>query len=78
MEFFEFFFSGPGWGWKVFALICFTSVVFDGISRIINAFLNHNRDKYTYKEIIDKVLNRNKTDSNNDSEGTPATKDDVR
>ena len=77
MEFFEFFFSGPGWGWKVFALICFTSVTFDGVSSIINAFLNHNRDKYTYKEIIDKVLNKNKT-NNDDSDESAATKEDVR
>ena len=37
MGFFEFFFSGPGWGWKVFALIWLTNVVLNGIASIVKA-----------------------------------------
>ena len=37
MEFFEFFFSGPGWGWRAFALTAFVGVFFDGIASIIGA-----------------------------------------
>ena len=37
MEFFEFFFSGPGWGWKAFVLIWFTNAIFNGIAEIIKA-----------------------------------------
>lgn len=37
MDFFEFFFSGPGWGWKAFALIVFVGALFDGIASIIGA-----------------------------------------
>jgi hypothetical protein len=31
MSFFEFFFSGPGWGWKAAMLIVLLSVFFKGI-----------------------------------------------
>lgn len=31
MNFFEFFFSGPGWGWKAATLIVILSVFFRGV-----------------------------------------------
>ena len=45
MTFFEFFFSGPGWGWKAFALICFTSLFVELIPRTTNAILNYKLKK---------------------------------
>lgn len=44
MEFFEFFFSGPNWGWKAFALILLVNVIFNGIVEIIKAIFKgkHN------------------------------------
>jgi hypothetical protein len=37
MDFFEFFFSGPGWGWRAFGLIVFVGAFFDGLASIISA-----------------------------------------
>lgn len=73
MGFFEFFFSGPGWGWKVFALICFTSLFVELIPRTTNAILDYKLKKYQLE--LD-WLEKEKTDI--EEVGTPATKDDVR
>lgn len=75
MEFFEFFFSGPGWGWKAFALMCLISVVGDVIIKIINTTLNHKIKKFEI-EIAESLKHRN--DNKDDDKGTPATVDDVR
>lgn len=70
MEFFEFFFSGPGWGWKVFALMCFISIFVELIPRIIKIILDYKTEKFKIK--IEKHTTRNLKN------GTPATKEDVR
>lgn len=70
MEFFEFFFSGPGWGWKVVALMCFTSIFVELIPKIIKVILDYKTEKFKIeiKESTKKYLEN----------GTPATKEDVR
>ena len=75
MEFFEFFFSGPGWGWKVFALICLISVIGDVIIKSINMVLDHNIKKF---EIEMRELLKYENDNKDDDAGTPASADDVR
>lgn len=76
MEFFEFFFSGPGWGWKVFALICFTSVFCEAILKGINVVLKHKTEKFRIE--IENAMNRIGKKNTKNDEGTPATADDVR
>ena len=76
MEFFEFFFSGPGWGWKVFALICLISVFCEAILKGVNVVLKHKTDKFRI-EIENAMKQVGKKSTGND-EGTPATADDVR
>lgn len=76
MEFFEFFFSGPGWGWKIFALICLISVFGEVILKGVNIVLEHKTNKFKI-EIENAMKNIGKKNTKND-EGTPATKDDVR
>lgn len=76
MEFFEFFFSGPGWGWKVFALICLISVFGEVILKGVNVVLKHKTEKFRI-EIENAMKQVGKKNTEND-ECTPATKDDVR
>lgn len=64
MEFFEFFFSGPSWGWKLVGLLCFISTVGDALASIIKALVNRN-------------LKRTK-DVQLEATNPGATKDDVR
>lgn len=76
MGFFEFFFSGPGWGWKVFALICVISVFFEAILKGIGVVLEHKTNKFRIEiENAMKHVGNKKTDKDS---GTPATIDDVR
>lgn len=70
MGFFEFFFSGPGWGWKVLALMCFTSIFVELIPRIIKIILDYKTEKF-------KIEIKGCT-TQNLKNGTPATKEDVR
>lgn len=70
MEFFEFFFSGPGWGWKAFVLIWFTNVIFNGIAEIIKAIFE-GKTQRILAELKEITLN-------DDKENTKATKDDFR
>lgn len=76
MGFFEFFFSGPGWGWKVFALICLLSVFCDAILKGISVVLEHKTNKFRI-EIENAMKHIGNKNTKND-EGTPATIDDVR
>ena len=46
MEFFEFFFSGPGWGWKVFALIFLISAVGEIVCKMIKFYFNYRVEKF--------------------------------
>ena len=71
MGFFEFFFSGPGWGWKVFALIWLTNVILNGIAAIVKA---------VYEGKIAKIVEEIKvlTKKDKEEESSAATKDDFR
>lgn len=71
IEFFEFFFSGPGWGWKVFALILLTNGIFNGIAAIVKAIYEGKTAKIV-EEI--KVL----TEEDKEEKSSAATKDDFR
>ena len=76
MTFFEFFFSGPGWGWKVFALICVISVFCEAILKGIGVVLEHKTNKFRI-EIENAMKHVSKKNTETDK-GTPATIDDVR
>ena len=71
MEFFEFFFSGPGWGWKAIALIWFTNVIFSGIAEVIKAIFEGKT-----KKILAEI--KSLTMDEKSKEDTKATKDDFR
>jgi len=71
MEFFEFFFSGPGWGWKAFALIWFTNIIFSGITEVIKAIFEGKT-----KKILAEI--KSLTMDEKSKEDTKATKDDFR
>ena len=64
MEFFEFFFSGPGWGWRAFVLILCISPICNTITDIV--------------ESICKIFIKSNATTDEQSESNPATKDDVR
>lgn len=71
MGFFEFFFSGPGWGWKAFALIWLINVICSGIAEIIKAIFD-GKTKKILAEVKTLTLN------DNEKIDTKATKDDFR
>jgi hypothetical protein len=71
MEFFEFFFSGPNWGWKVFALIWLTNVVLNGIAMIIKAIYEGKTVK-----IVEEI--KTLTEKDKDENNSAITKDDFR
>lgn len=71
MGFFEFFFSGPGWGWKVFALIWLTNVILNGIASIVKAVYEGKTAK-----IVEEIKVLTKKDKEEGS--SAATKDDFR
>ena len=70
MEFFEFFFSGPGWGWKVFALICLLTPVFNFLTNVVEQIFDYRLNKF---KVAAAEAAKRKAE-----EGTPATADDVR
>ena len=69
MSFFELFFTGPGWGWRLFGLICLVSVVIEIVPKTIDAILQYKTNKYKL-EIGAAVKTLGETKG--------ATKDDVR
>ena len=69
MGFFEFFFSGPGWGWKVFGLICIISTVGDIIVKVIDTVLDYKVKKFK-SEVAAHIKAEDKDSA--------ATKNDVR
>lgn len=73
MEFFEFFFSGPGWGWKVVALIFLISPIFDFLAKAVKQIFDYKLNKF---RIVAEEAAKRKAE--NKDEGTPATADDVR
>ena len=70
MEFFEFFFTGPGWGWRAFVLILIIGSITNMVSSSIQAICS-KRDNEYLMEIIREYLKSEQVDK-------PATKDDVR
>ena len=69
MEFFEFFFTGPGWGWRALVLLLMVGSVTDMISSIFKSrSLEQERDHLL--EIVQEYIKKEKDN--------PATKDDVR
>lgn len=71
-EFLEFFFSGPGWGWKLVGLIWLISVFGEVVVKIINAILDYKVKKFK-TEIIAASQSLDSEDKN-----SSATVDDVR
>ena len=69
MEFFEFFFSGPGWVWKVLGLLLLIEAVGSIIIGIVKATCNYRLKKWLAE--ID-------TENDNDDKDNSATADDVR
>lgn len=63
MDFFEFFFSGPNWGWKVFGLILLIASIGNAISTVVGTWMSY--------KVAAKVLNES-------SEEGGVTADDVR
>ena len=70
MGFFEFFFTGPGWGWKVFALALLINVLSGGVASVIKAIFE-GKSKFILAQIKGHMDNLN-------NDCPPATKDDVR
>lgn len=70
MGFFEFFFTGPGWGWKVFALAILINLIMNGIASIVKAVFD-GKSKFILTQIKGHMDNLS-------NDCTPATKDDVR
>lgn len=77
MEFFEFFFSGPNWGWKIFALILLVYAVGDIFVRTANCFFDYRLEKYV-ADHIDEILDSVESDEDDNHKCNTASKDDVR
>lgn len=77
-NFFEFFFSGPNWGWRLFGLIWLITVIGDVIAKLVKVILNYKVDKF--KVEIGETLNHLKYPDNKKTEtkNNPATIDDFR
>jgi hypothetical protein len=67
MEFFEFFFSGSGWGWRFLALLFFGSIICSICKEVFPLFTFTKNYHYTDKD-----------EETEDGQDHPATKDDVR
>lgn len=70
MEFFNLFFTGEGWGWRLFGLCCLVSIVIDVFAKITELILDYKAKRY--KAEIEAAMDTIKDNS------TGATKDDVR
>lgn len=72
MEFFEFFFSGPGWGWKVVGLILLLNVVGHYTVSLVETYL-------TYRLGVKLGIDYTESlDEDNEDTNTGATIDDCR
>lgn len=69
MEFFEFFFSGANWGWRLLGLIWLIYAA--------GYFINNILDTYLTYRLGVKAVDTG-YDFDDKDESTPATKDDVR
>lgn len=71
MKFFEFFFSGADWGWRVFGLIWLIYAAGYVINNILDTY-------FAYRLGAKAVDAGYDLDVEDDDKSTPATKDDVR
>lgn len=71
MEFFEFFFSGANWGWRLVGLISLIYFAGHSINVIISTYL-------TYRLGTKAVEAGYELNIDDEDEPVPATKDDIR
>lgn len=71
MEFFEFFFSGPGWGWKVFSLVILLNVVGHYTVSLIEQYLTYRLSVKLGIDLVDLL-------EEDEDTNTGATIDDCR
>ena len=71
MEFFEFFFSGANWGWRLLGLILLIYVAGYVINNIFDTYLAYRLGA----KVVDAGYD---LDIDSEDKSTPATKDDVR
>ena len=74
MEFFEFFFSGANWGWKLLGLIWLIYAAGYFINNILDTYLTYRLGVKAVEVGYDLDIE----DIDNNDESTSATKDDVR
>lgn len=74
MEFFEFFFSGPGWVFKFIALCLITAIIGDIINNIFDTCFSY----IVTKKIIDENKDIITDEKHDKDENRKATIDDVR
>ena len=71
MEFFEFFFSGANWGWRLLGLIWLIYAAGYVVNNILDTYL-------AYRLGVKAVEAGYDLDIEGEDKSTPATKDDVR
>lgn len=71
MGFFEFFFSGPGWGWRFICLLLFL----EGLKSIIEVMFNAFIKMHTNAKLGKIISESEKLETDNSHQ---ATKDDFR
>ena len=75
MEFFEFFFSGPNWGWRLLGLIWLIYATGYVINNILDTYLAYRLGVKTVEAGCDLEDIEN---IDNEDKSSPATKDDIR
>lgn len=76
MEFFEFFFSGANWGWRLLGLIWLIYAAGYVVNNILDTYLAYRLGVKAVEAGYD--LDVENEDESTEDESTPATKDDVR
>ena len=71
MELFEFFFSGPDWGWKVFGLVILLNVVGHYTVSLVEQYLTYRLSVKLGVDLVDLLEEDGDEDTN-----TEATIDD--
>ena len=80
MSFFEFFFSGPNWGWRFLGLVWMISIVGEIIVKLLKITLDYNLDKFNTQiaKAMHELQYPTDEDNTEDDNNTPATIDDFR
>ena len=83
MNFFEFFFSGPNWGWRFLGLIWLISIFGEIIVKLVKVVLNYKVDKFKTQiaEAMHKLqypTDKDTLKDKADNKDTAATIDDFR